>query len=219
MPEWTPIKVTGVGLLLVVIVLIAQDFFPRQSTRDFTSDSVLTDSFEFSELKLAAFKGLNTAVRSNPFGWSTSSSSDRGGLITGTIRNTSAGTLFVPDEVKTSTKNLDEQSGFRPTTLLMEIKGAEFIKNWYEIPGYLIQPNESHEFRLVSAKLEIEKSDLAVITIEWKYVDVDTSQQFADNSRFTFEQVGTSIAWGETNIEWQQPFAVSHPEIVLPFRP
>jgi hypothetical protein len=210
MPEWTPMKVSVAVFATLAIVLASLSFIPEQSVRDFSAASVTTPSLEFSNVELAAFDGLTTSIRDEHNRTRRTSTPDKGARIKGTIRNTTQYEIFVLQRPTIRTGSIIS------LFVNMQISGADYGKTWDQDHGYFLKPNESYNFQLISTRLELGNQEQFDFIVEWKFYDLENLAQHTATSTFSFQQIGTSWAWGGSEIHWKRPFPTYHPEIRIP---
>jgi hypothetical protein len=222
MPEWTPAKIAVAALASVTVFLIAVSFFPRLSIREFEAYSIAISTFEFSDVKLSAYKGLKVSRRTENRWSGRGYSEDRGVLITGQLTNigendisllTGSKASPVPEDFLESFSSMDSSNW---PELDMQFIGATYIKNWNQVHGYFIAAGQTVEFQLVSARFEIEQTEIFDLLAAWDLVDIETLDRRTVTPIFNFERSGTSLAWGDSDIRWKIPHAVYWSDLRVP---
>lgn len=218
-PDWTPLRITVLGIVLLFVFFLGLTLYPRQSTRDFEAATTNISGLEFSDMELAAYNGLRFTINSrNARGGSGSSgrtSKTDGILISGSIKNTSESELFLIAGANTrtlSTKLIDGKmlstgnSKWRRAEL--QIEDSTFSKNYKQLSGYIIKPGEKFMFEMVGALQEIEEVDEFELEFEWPVMDFGSLSERMVRPVFTFEKTGSSLVWGEADIHWQRPLPI-----------
>ena len=162
MPEWTPAKVATVFVLGSFMLAIGMAFFPS-AIRTFTATSASTPAITLSDVTLSAFDGLSVTERHSR-GTSRTYSPIGGVTLEGRFTNNSSSELFVYDSrisrfappSQTTDSNLDVSDWLRT---FLEMKGATFTKNWNQVSGYIVAPNQSVDFRLTTANFKVDPDE------------------------------------------------------------
>ena len=97
-PDLNPVSISVIAIVLLVVLFIGLNLYPKQSTRDFEAAISNTPELEFSDMKLAAYDGIKFSVSyrtANGRGWYNNSSKTGGVVIRGNIWNTSDRELFL----------------------------------------------------------------------------------------------------------------------------
>jgi hypothetical protein len=221
MPEWTPAKVATVFVLGSFMLAIGMAFFPS-AIRTFTATSASTPAITLSDVTLSAFDGLSVTERYSR-GISRTYSPIGGVTLEGRFTNNSSSELFVYDSrisrfappSQTTDSNLDVSDWLRT---FLEMKGATFTKNWNQVSGYIVAPNQSVDFRLTTANFKVDPDESVKnfnMGTYFRFIEIESLESKTETPILSFERSGSSWVWGDKEFNIRRT-AVYRPDLRVP---
>ncbi len=221
-PDLNPVSISVAAIVLLIVLFLGLNLYPKQSTRDYGAAAVSTRDLEFSDMELAAYDGLRLSISyrtSNGSGVYNRSSKTGGIIVRGSIKNTSSNEFFLLAGARTRTlagKSSDDDSLSTGNTewnrAEFRIEDSIYSKNYKQIPGYIIKPDEKFNFELITANQETEDLDRFELEIEWPMMEFGSLSERLVWPVFTFEPTGSSRVWGEATVYWGLPIPVYRAE-------
>lgn len=211
-PNLNPVSISVIAIVLLVVLFIGLNLYPKQSTRDYEAAATNTPELEFSDVKLAAYDKLQFSVtyRTAMGGIGYLYLSNTGGIIVrGQVKNTSDRELFITNNYKLNstltgpvgvTLRVNDDPG--ANSAVLKIEDSIFSINISEMTGYYIKPGERLAFEMVSAEETIDIPGGFELEMRWIILDAETLVSTRVEPLLVFERDGSSYVWGEGRIEW-----------------